>query len=304
MRRLAPGHAGRRVAADRIGSHAGRPSNCANGRRVPPIRPAASSRRAPPLAEDAGLLDEARERVLVEGSSAERAVWDVFGARAEALRAQGGRMAERVADLHDVRATDHREPPRPPGPGSSTALGAVRARRARPRARRHRPPRSRGLPRPRDRGGRADLAHRDPRSLARHSGRGRRPRCLVDARRRSPARRRLHRRARLGPLRERGRRGAGDSRDRSVRRPRTHARRHRRSAARQRRQPGVGDGGGRRARAGRRPLPHRVLLPRPRGGAVDRRAGGRLSPRARGASRGSASSSGPSTRAPTSRSPS
>jgi phosphotransferase system enzyme I (PtsI) len=56
------------------------------------------------LAEDAGLLDEARERVLLEGSSAERAVWDVYGTRAEALHAQGGRMAERVADLHDVRA--------------------------------------------------------------------------------------------------------------------------------------------------------------------------------------------------------
>jgi phosphotransferase system enzyme I (PtsI) len=56
------------------------------------------------LAEDAGLLEEARERVLVEGSSAERAVWDVFGTRAEALRAQGGRTAERVSDLHDVRA--------------------------------------------------------------------------------------------------------------------------------------------------------------------------------------------------------
>ena len=56
------------------------------------------------LASDAGLLEEARERVLVEGTSAERAVWEVFGARAEALHAQGGRMAERVADLHDVRA--------------------------------------------------------------------------------------------------------------------------------------------------------------------------------------------------------
>ena len=56
------------------------------------------------LAEDGGLLEEARERVLVDGPSAERAVWESFDARAQALQAQGGRMAERVADLNDVRA--------------------------------------------------------------------------------------------------------------------------------------------------------------------------------------------------------
>lgn len=56
------------------------------------------------IAADRGILDDASEQVLRSGTSAERAIWEVFAAQIEALSAQGGRMAERAADLKDVRA--------------------------------------------------------------------------------------------------------------------------------------------------------------------------------------------------------
>jgi phosphotransferase system enzyme I (PtsI) len=55
------------------------------------------------LATDAGVLDQARQSVLHDGATAERAVWDAFGRHAAALTAHGGRAAERAADLGDVR---------------------------------------------------------------------------------------------------------------------------------------------------------------------------------------------------------
>jgi phosphoenolpyruvate-protein phosphotransferase/dihydroxyacetone kinase phosphotransfer subunit len=56
------------------------------------------------IAADRGILDEAREQVLLIGTTAERAIWDAFTDRVESLTAQGGRIAERAADLKDARA--------------------------------------------------------------------------------------------------------------------------------------------------------------------------------------------------------
>ena len=55
------------------------------------------------LAADHVFADAAQTRVRDRGETAERAIWVSMSAIADQLAAQGGRMAERVADLHDVR---------------------------------------------------------------------------------------------------------------------------------------------------------------------------------------------------------
>ena len=55
------------------------------------------------LASDPELVSEATALVRAEGRSAARAVWETAGAHEKSLAALGGRMAERVADIRDVR---------------------------------------------------------------------------------------------------------------------------------------------------------------------------------------------------------
>ena len=55
------------------------------------------------MAADPTLLDNARGLVTASGESAERAAWIAVTAFAEILTAQGGRMAERASDVHDLR---------------------------------------------------------------------------------------------------------------------------------------------------------------------------------------------------------
>ncbi|PCE14462.1 phosphoenolpyruvate--protein phosphotransferase [Microbacterium sp. SZ1] len=55
------------------------------------------------LASDPELVAEATALVQAKGRTAARAVWEVGGAHARTLAALGGRMAERVADVIDVR---------------------------------------------------------------------------------------------------------------------------------------------------------------------------------------------------------
>ncbi|GAB6856843.1 phosphoenolpyruvate--protein phosphotransferase [Microbacterium xylanilyticum] len=55
------------------------------------------------LAEDPELGSAAAARVRAEGVPADRAVWDEAEAQAQLLRGLGGRMAERVSDVHSVR---------------------------------------------------------------------------------------------------------------------------------------------------------------------------------------------------------
>ncbi|WP_017884155.1 dihydroxyacetone kinase phosphoryl donor subunit DhaM [Leucobacter sp. UCD-THU] len=55
------------------------------------------------IAADEDLREAARGRIGA-GAAAPRAVWEAFGEAAEALRAVGGRTAERAADVFDVRA--------------------------------------------------------------------------------------------------------------------------------------------------------------------------------------------------------
>lgn len=55
------------------------------------------------LAADPTVLRDARDLVTGTGESPERAVWSTMSRLAALLDEQGGRMAERVADLHDVR---------------------------------------------------------------------------------------------------------------------------------------------------------------------------------------------------------
>ena len=54
------------------------------------------------MAADPTLLADARA-LTVAGESAERAAWLAVSAVADVLAVQGGRMAERVSDLHDIR---------------------------------------------------------------------------------------------------------------------------------------------------------------------------------------------------------
>lgn len=55
------------------------------------------------VAADPAVAQTARLRVLERGESAERAVWSALSSLADQLAAGGGRMAERAADLRDVR---------------------------------------------------------------------------------------------------------------------------------------------------------------------------------------------------------
>ena len=55
------------------------------------------------LASDPELVSEATALVRAQGRSAARAVWETSGAHEKSLAALGGRMAERVADIRDVR---------------------------------------------------------------------------------------------------------------------------------------------------------------------------------------------------------
>ncbi len=55
------------------------------------------------MAADPALLAEARTLVTGQGESPERAVWLAIGASVDLFASLGGRMAERVADLYDVR---------------------------------------------------------------------------------------------------------------------------------------------------------------------------------------------------------
>jgi phosphoenolpyruvate-protein phosphotransferase/dihydroxyacetone kinase phosphotransfer subunit len=55
------------------------------------------------LAVDPATLGTARTAVLERGDSPEFAVWAALGDLAQSFAAQGGRMAERVADLADIR---------------------------------------------------------------------------------------------------------------------------------------------------------------------------------------------------------
>ncbi|WP_396653082.1 phosphoenolpyruvate--protein phosphotransferase [Microbacterium resistens] len=55
------------------------------------------------LAADPELIADAVRRVEDDGASAARAVWDAAGAQESGLSALGGRMAERAADVRDVR---------------------------------------------------------------------------------------------------------------------------------------------------------------------------------------------------------
>lgn len=55
------------------------------------------------LASDPELVSEATALVRAKGRSAARAVWETAGAHEKSLVALGGRMAERVADIRDVR---------------------------------------------------------------------------------------------------------------------------------------------------------------------------------------------------------
>jgi phosphoenolpyruvate-protein phosphotransferase/dihydroxyacetone kinase phosphotransfer subunit len=55
------------------------------------------------LAADPSTVEAARAGVLERGDSAEFAVWSALGDLAAELRSQGGRMAERVADIADIR---------------------------------------------------------------------------------------------------------------------------------------------------------------------------------------------------------
>jgi multiphosphoryl transfer protein len=55
------------------------------------------------MATDPDLMADASNRVQDQGLTAERAVWEAFGAAADAMRAAGLRQAERVTDLYDVR---------------------------------------------------------------------------------------------------------------------------------------------------------------------------------------------------------
>ena len=55
------------------------------------------------LAADRGLVDEAQRRVTEDGVPAARAVWEALGGFAGVLAEQGGAMAERAADVRDLR---------------------------------------------------------------------------------------------------------------------------------------------------------------------------------------------------------
>nr|WP_277870447.1 MULTISPECIES: phosphoenolpyruvate--protein phosphotransferase [Cryobacterium] len=55
------------------------------------------------MAADPGLIDAAVSRVTLQGDTPERAVWAAVGEVADVFTQQGGLLAERIPDLHDVR---------------------------------------------------------------------------------------------------------------------------------------------------------------------------------------------------------
>jgi phosphoenolpyruvate-protein phosphotransferase len=55
------------------------------------------------LADDSSTVSDARALVLEHGESPEFAIWSTLDQLAEVFASQGGRVAERVADLHDIR---------------------------------------------------------------------------------------------------------------------------------------------------------------------------------------------------------
>jgi phosphoenolpyruvate-protein phosphotransferase/dihydroxyacetone kinase phosphotransfer subunit len=55
------------------------------------------------MAVDRSMLDDAHAAVMDRGDSPEFAIWATVGDQAEAFRVQGGRVADRVADLLDMR---------------------------------------------------------------------------------------------------------------------------------------------------------------------------------------------------------
>ena len=55
------------------------------------------------LADDPATIADARALILTAGVSPEFAIWSTIDKLAEGFAGQGGRIAERVADLHDIR---------------------------------------------------------------------------------------------------------------------------------------------------------------------------------------------------------
>lgn len=55
------------------------------------------------LADDPATVEDARSLVLTAGATPEFAIWSTIDRLAAGFASQGGRIAERVADLHDVR---------------------------------------------------------------------------------------------------------------------------------------------------------------------------------------------------------
>jgi phosphoenolpyruvate-protein phosphotransferase len=94
----------RRAAAERIDAACAAVAGILRGRAQ---RVSGDSRdvleAAATLADDPSTVDAARSAVLEHGESPEFAIWSTIGELADGLASQGGRIAERVADLHDIR---------------------------------------------------------------------------------------------------------------------------------------------------------------------------------------------------------
>jgi phosphotransferase system enzyme I (PtsI) len=95
---------GRQAAADRIGvasaavaAELRARAELASGESRTVLQGAAT------LAEDPAMLAAARAAVVDRGDTPEFAVWSAIDEVADGLAQQGGRTAERVADLHDIR---------------------------------------------------------------------------------------------------------------------------------------------------------------------------------------------------------
>ena len=112
------------------------------------------------MAGDKALIKNAAKLVRNQSLSPERALWDAASGYADQMRAMGGYMAERAADIEDVRARIVAELRGMPAPG--VPQRTVRAGCRGPRPGRHR------CARPADGGrtghviGRAAVTHRDP----------------------------------------------------------------------------------------------------------------------------------------------
>ncbi|MFD1214925.1 phosphoenolpyruvate-utilizing N-terminal domain-containing protein, partial [Arthrobacter sp. GCM10027362] len=71
------------------------------------------------------MLIKSAAKLLAAGRSAERAVWEAGGQVAEQLRSLGGYMAERAADVLDVRARIVAELRGDPAPGIPDSAGPI-----------------------------------------------------------------------------------------------------------------------------------------------------------------------------------